>query len=819
MAFSDNLKNSAEEIKRLNDLGTEFQAIYGDIGTILNGLAKNSQDFSSAIKDSGALSKDLSKSAQELAKFTKEDLADRKARQKFDAKSQELTKKRANLESQIRVFRSKIVNATDEEKEILLKVVENLDNQLDYTRQIGKGYEDIVEATSKIERSNPFKGAAEFLDEIPILGKVLGEFSNATDVFNKSMAEGNGKLQSTVKGFKELGGVVAKFTLGLAIAGLKDFGERTVSVSRNLNVSREQSDALVKSANKFARTNEALGVTGKDITNSQLAFSEALGTSATLSNETAANFSTLQTKLGLSVEQATELTKLNTALGLESKDQTENLIGQVRVLNAQTDSAVKYQEVAKDVAGTNKATLLTIQGQGKSLAVASFEAKKLGLSLNQVDNIAGSLLNFEESISAELEAELLTGKQLNLEKAREAALNGDLATVTAEIAKNVGSAEEFSKMNRIQQEAIAKSVGMTREDLAASLVEQQALTKLGAKDKNELNAKLKTRLQEINAIEDVQKREEARAKLIEEAGSEELIRQQENRTIQEQQALLTQKMLEAFDKLSPILTLISKAFTVMSENVEIIVAGLVTISGLTLFSKFKKLGKIFSKLRSASKFISKSFGKGTASSVKDIAKSSEKVATATMKATGKQVSGAAAQAAVKAGTATATKTIGKSATKAVGKTAAKTAGKSLLKKIPGVGLIAGLAFAAERLAAGDLAGAGLEVASGAAGLIPGVGTAASLVIDAGIAARDISKAKADSSAPEAADFISRPGQPIQKFRKDDIIVGGTNLGGGDNGEVVTLLKELIAAVNNGGDVYMDSTKVGTAMTVGSYKLQ
>ena len=28
---------------------------------------------------------------------------------------------------------------------------------------------------------------------------------------------------------------------------------------------------------------------------------------------------------------------------------------------------------------------------------------------------------------------------------------------------------------------------------------------------------------------------------------------------------------------------------------------------------------------------------------------------------------------------------------------------------------------------------------------------------------------------EMEDFISRPGQPIQKFRKDDIILGGTSL--------------------------------------------
>ena len=806
MAFSDNLKNAGDEIERLNTLGSEYQDVYKNIGSTLSGLARDSKEFSKEISSAATISNDLSKSAQELAGFTRGDLADRKAIQKIEAKTQALSKKRAELEAKQRVIKAYYVNATKQEKAILDKVIENLDNQVEYTRDIAKGYEDILDATKKIERSNPFKSTAEFLNDIPGLGKVLGEFSNATDTFNKSMSEGNGKLQSTIKGFKQLGGIVAKFTLGLAIAGLKDFDERAVSVSRNLNVSREQSDALVKSANKFARTNESLGVTGKDITNSQIAFSESLGISATLSSETAANFSTLQTKLGLSVEQASELTKLNAALGLDSKDQTENLIGQVRVLNAQTDSSIKYQEVAKDIAGTNKASLLSIQGQGKSLARASFEAQKLGLSLNQVDGIAGSLLNFEESISAELEAELLTGKELNLDKAREFALNNDLEGVTAEIAKNMGSAEEFGKLNRIQQEAIAKAVGMNRQELAASLAEQQAILNLSVKDKNELNIKLKTRLQEINAITDIQKREEARAKLIKEAGSEELIRQQENRTIQEQQALLTQKMLEAFDKLSPILTAISKAFTVMSENVNLVVGGLVTITGLTLFSKIGKLSKAFKGMAKAAKNISKFFGK-------DIAKTAGKVATATMKGSGKQISGAAAQAAVKAGSATATKTVGKT----VGKTAAKAAGKSLLKKIPGIGLIAGLAFAADRLMKGDFAGAGLEVASGAASLIPGIGTGASLAIDAGIAARDISKA--NSSAPEAADFISRPGQPVQKFRKDDIIVGGTNLGGGGDGEVITLLKELITAVNNGGNVYLDSTQVGTALTVGSYKMQ
>jgi hypothetical protein len=86
------------------------------------------------------------------------------------------------------------------------------------------------------------------------------------------------------------------------------------------------------------------------------------------------------------------------------------------------------------------------------------------------------------------------------------------------------------------------------------------------------------------------------------------------------------------------------------------------------------------------------------------------------------------------------KLIGKEISETTGKTAAKNAGKfglkSALKKIPLLGLAFGGAFAAQRALEGDFAGAGLELASGAAGAIPGVGTGASLGIDALLAASD-----------------------------------------------------------------------------------
>ena len=96
-------------------------------------------------------------------------------------------------------------------------------------------------------------------------------------------------------------------------------------------------------------------------------------------------------------------------------------------------------------------------------------------------------------------------------------------------------------------------------------------------------------------------------------------------------------------------------------------------------------------------------------------------------------------------------TVGKAVVKAAAKTAGSAVGKSLLKKIPLVSLGAGAYFAWDRLKEGDWKGACGEMASGALGCLPGVGTAASAAIDVGLAAKDIKTAVDESKEAAAAD--------------------------------------------------------------------
>lgn len=78
-------------------------------------------------------------------------------------------------------------------------------------------------------------------------------------------------------------------------------------------------------------------------------------------------------------------------------------------------------------------------------------------------------------------------------------------------------------------------------------------------------------------------------------------------------------------------------------------------------------------------------------------------------------------------------------------TVLKSAGKIGGKLLPGVGLALGAGFAYDRFKKGDYLGALGEAVSGLTSLVPGIGTAASLAIQGGLMARDLSR-KANSEA-------------------------------------------------------------------------
>lgn len=144
----------------------------------------------------------------------------------------------------------------------------------------------------------------------------------------------------------------------------------------------------------------------------------------------------------------------------------------------------------------------------------------------------------------------------------------------------------------------------------------------------------------------------------------------------------------------------------------------------------------------------------------------------------------AARTATKGAVGSAEKIAANAAEKAA---AAKVAGKVGSKFIPGVGLGIGAADAYNRYQKGDYTGAGIAGAAGIASLIPFVGVAASLGLDAWNIYRDASTDSKINISPEDAAVLDQNLKAIKDLSKDPAVAAAITP------EIQTRLKRVIEA--------------------------
>jgi hypothetical protein len=245
---------------------------------------------------------------------------------------------------------------------------------------------------------------------------------------------------------------------------------------------QRQTGKTVEYSNAIASTIGTGMISMGDYIKTATDLTKQLGSNAEsiFSPKTIGEASQLVNSMGLAVDEANNLAILSRTARVEMDKQDDAIIANVDNFNKFNRTAFTGAQIMKDVAKTSAATTVSLGFSAEKIAQANLEARKLGLSLDQVDKIAESLLNFEQSISSELEAELLTGKNINLETARLLALNNDLEGVAKELGKNQELLNSYINGNRIQQESIAKAMGMNREEMGKMIMSQK--TQLGLTD-------------------------------------------------------------------------------------------------------------------------------------------------------------------------------------------------------------------------------------------------------------------------------------------------------------------------------------------------
>lgn len=290
---------------------------------------------------------------------------------------------------------------------------------------------------------------------------------------------------------------LAKFLGDQLIDAIKGVDSGAGDLAKNLNMSYTEALATRKEFAKQANDSGNIFVTTKGIQESQMAINNALGTSVVLAGENAIAFTEMRDMAGFTNEELIGINNISLATGKSMNDITGEFMAQAKMSAMQNGVLLNEKSLLKDIGKVSAATTLSFGKNPALIGEAVATAKALGMEMSKVEGIADSLLDFESSIENELQAELMLGKNINLEKARQAALNNDLATVAKEISDQIGSSADFSKMNRLQQDALAKSVGMNRDSLAETLFVQEQLAGATGDEAKEKEKLLNARIKEV----------------------------------------------------------------------------------------------------------------------------------------------------------------------------------------------------------------------------------------------------------------------------------------------------------------------------------
>lgn len=361
--------------------------------------------------------------------------------------------------------------------------------------------------------------------------------------------------------------------LGSALEEFMKIGKASRDFLNTTGLTVDQTEHLRHQAHELSLEMREQGVRMADVFNAQASLIKQYGTLNQVSDDAIEKVVGLKKAFGVSEEAAAGVVaQLQRSTGASAKT-----AGNIAALGAQFAKAagVAPDEVMKDIAGASEDIATYFKGTEKDLLRTAVQARRLGLDIKKIADVSKALLNFESSIEDQMTASVILGREINLDKARQLAMEGKIQEAAEETLKQVGSLADFNKMNAIQKEAIAKAAGMSVGDLQKTLQTQEALKNMTVEQRAEYEKGLKA----LNAGNEM--------------SAEKLLKEQRNQLTQEKIADAVAKISDIFANvilpvLEPIFDFISGVFNVigkMAPLIKIIGVGFLLWKGALMASR------------------------------------------------------------------------------------------------------------------------------------------------------------------------------------------------------------------------------------------
>lgn len=305
-------------------------------------------------------------------------------------------------------------------------------------------------------------------------------FKNSFKAFKSELATAGSGMSGWKKALLGVSTGIAA-AIGLAIYGIIKLGklgleefnkiaEATKDISQSTGVSVAQAYELAQATRDAYRSSANQLSTYEEINNVQKAMIQEFGRYMTMPSDFAAQLSDVAKHFGYSQEEAGKLHSTFLELGAD-----DEMAVKIQTMAAGMAEASKLAPgiISKDLLENQDKLAQNFAGLPKLAAKTAVEVRKMGYNLKIASKVQDHLFQVEQSLTAQMEASVGLNRMIDVSKARQLGLDGDMIGMMKELTTQIGTYEQFVNMSVPQRILAARAAGMEVSELQKGLYLQK----------------------------------------------------------------------------------------------------------------------------------------------------------------------------------------------------------------------------------------------------------------------------------------------------------------------------------------------------------
>ena len=446
--------------------------------------------FSSSMQ--GAINKDLSKAADyrtEQGKKMKNHIENLKKEVSSISSSSDAYQKQIELENENAKLakthfgaNKAIGDAKIEANRIAMDGIAIEANRLSTIEKVNDAAQDMAQSLG-----GAFDGFVKGASEIPVIGGMLGgignmaskmfkqELSDAAMKFTTRFANGLRSSMGTMQALRAASAGLGSSLMGILLgpiglvlalvaaigAGVMAFMkiEKAAKAFRNeTGLLNSQTQQTEQNINSVYNSTVGLGASMEDVAKSAADFTNEFGGIEQPMESTLQSMVVLSKNFGVSTKDAAAVNKaFQNMSGLSESAAQSQVMFTAELARA---AGVAPTQVMADIAESANDAGGFFRGNTQEMIKTAAYARAMGSSLKEVAAVSKGLLNYQSSVTNEMEASAILGTNLNFSQSRYLAAQGDILGAQKSMVEQLRNTVDLENASIYEREALEKATGM-----------------------------------------------------------------------------------------------------------------------------------------------------------------------------------------------------------------------------------------------------------------------------------------------------------------------------------------------------------------------